>query len=175
MTPINKILQVKLRIVRWKDFLAAKQVFQDWRTLLKEAAIKPMTAKELFMGDLEFLVWIDSFGKVVGGGWISVKYALEPTILRLEWPNKFRARLITTSNPGRYLDMNNLEMARKLLAWLVLEVIIGTKTSAKNILASLEITQQQCRGHKGGRQNIIQRQDVCSESLLCGNNCRYHH
>ena len=49
MTPINKILQVKPRIVWWKDFPVAKQAFQDWRTLLKEAAREPTTTNELVM------------------------------------------------------------------------------------------------------------------------------
>ena len=40
MKPINKILQVKTRIVWWKDFRVANQAFRDWRTLLKEPAYK---------------------------------------------------------------------------------------------------------------------------------------
>ena len=83
MTPINKTLQVKLRVVRWKDFPAAKKAFQDWRTLLKEAAHEPTTANELVMGDPEFLGWVDASGEGVGGGWLLGKDALEPTIWRL--------------------------------------------------------------------------------------------
>ena len=86
MTTIKNILQVKLRIVCWKDFPEAKQAFQDWRTLLQEAEREPTTAKELVMGDSKFLVWVDASGKGVGGGWLPDKDALEPTIWRLEWP-----------------------------------------------------------------------------------------
>ena len=50
MTPINKILPAKQQIVRWKDLPAANQELQDQRTLMKEAAHKPTTSKELFMG-----------------------------------------------------------------------------------------------------------------------------
>ena len=32
-----------------------------------------------------------------------------------------------SKNPGGGLDINYLEMARKLLAWIVLEGIVGTK------------------------------------------------
>ena len=45
MTPINKILKVKPRMVTWKDFPDTNQAFQDWITLLKEAARAPTTAK----------------------------------------------------------------------------------------------------------------------------------
>ena len=76
MMPINKILQVKPQIVRWKDLPAAKQAFQDWRTLLKEAAREPMTAKELVMGDPKFLGWVYVSGEGVGGGWLPGKDAL---------------------------------------------------------------------------------------------------
>ena len=50
VTPNNRILQVKPRMVRWRDFPLAKQAFRDWRTLLKESARKPTMAKELVMG-----------------------------------------------------------------------------------------------------------------------------
>ena len=44
--------------------------------LLKKASGEPTTAKELFMGDPEFLGWVDISGEGVGGGWIPVKDAL---------------------------------------------------------------------------------------------------
>ena len=83
MTPINKILQVKPQIFRWKYFPAAKQAFRDWRTLLKESEHEPTTAKELFMGDPEFMGWVDESGEGVGGGWIKGKDVLEPTVWSL--------------------------------------------------------------------------------------------
>ena len=45
MTPIQKILQVKPQIVRWKDLSSAKQAIQDWRTMPKESAREPTTEK----------------------------------------------------------------------------------------------------------------------------------
>ena len=116
MTPINKILQVKLRIVGWKYFPSAKQAFQDWRTLLKEAAHGPATEKVLVMGDPEFLGLIDASGEGFGGGLNTIKYALEPTIWRLGWPKTLRDRLITPTNSGGELDINDMGMEGKLLS-----------------------------------------------------------
>ena len=99
MTPINKILQVKPLIVQWKYLPASNQKFRDWKTLLKEAAREPTTAKELAMGDPESLGWVDVSGEGVRGGWLPVKYSLEPTVWRLEWQKNLRARLTTTTNP----------------------------------------------------------------------------
>ena len=79
------------------------------------------------MGDPKFLGWVDASGEDVGGGWLPGKDALEPTIWRLKWPKKFWARLITPTNPGGDSDINDLEMTGKLLAWIVLEGIVGTK------------------------------------------------
>ena len=45
----------------------------------------------------------------------------------MEWPKKSWDGLITPTKPGEDLDINDLEMAGKLLAWLVLEGIVGTK------------------------------------------------
>ena len=48
---------------------------------------------------------------------------------------------------------NDKEMAGKLLAWLILEGIVGTKKFAINMLASSAVTRHQCCGQKrGGRK-----------------------
>ena len=116
------------------------------------------------MGDPEFLGWVDASGEGVGGGWIPGNYALEQKNSRLEWPKKLRARLITPTNPGGVLDINNLELAGKLLAWLVLEGIGGTeKLRYKHVVllsnktAALSWTQR-------GAAKRLQQQEVCLES-----------
>ena len=48
--------------------------------MLKGATREPTTAKELVMGDPEFMGWVDASGEGVGGGWIPGKDALEPKI-----------------------------------------------------------------------------------------------
>ena len=52
--------------------------------MLKEATREPTTANELVMGDPKFLVWVDASAEGVGGGWLSGKDELEPTIWCLE-------------------------------------------------------------------------------------------
>ena len=76
MTPINKILQVKLQIFQWEYLPAAKQAFQDWRIFMKEAAQEPTTTKELIMGDPESLGGVDESVEGVGGGLLQGKDAL---------------------------------------------------------------------------------------------------
>ena len=99
MTPINKILQVKLRIFRWKYFPDTNQEFPYWRTLLREAAREPTTAKELVMIYPKFLVWVDAFGEGVGGGLLTGKDALEPTIWYLKRPNKLWVKADHSNKP----------------------------------------------------------------------------
>ena len=104
--------------------------------------------------------WLDASGEGVGGGWLPGKDALEPKIWRLECPNKFWARLITPTNPGGGLDINNLQMKGKLLSWLVLEGIVGTKNLCykhvgrfSNKIAAVLWTQR-------GAAKSLQHQDV---------------
>ena len=97
----------------------ANQAFQDWRMLLKEAEREPTTSNKLVKEEPEFLGWVDASREGVGVGWILGKDALRPTIWRLEWPKKLRYRLITPTNPGVDLDINDLQMSRKFQAWLV--------------------------------------------------------
>ena len=52
--------------------------------------------------------WVDTSGEGVGGGWLPGKYTMEPTVCHLEWPNKLQARMITPTNPGGDLDINDL-------------------------------------------------------------------
>ena len=59
---------MKKRIARWKDFLDIKQAFLYWIKLLKESACAPTKAKELVMGDPEFLGWVYAYVEGVGGG-----------------------------------------------------------------------------------------------------------
>ena len=79
------------------------------------------------MGYPKFMSWVDASGEGVGGGLIPGQDSLETTIWLLEWPKKLQAMLVTPKNPGEDLDINYLEMAGKLLAWLVLEGIFGTE------------------------------------------------
>ena len=84
-------------------------------------------AKELVVGVPRVLVWVDTSREGVEGDWLPGKDALGPTIWRLKWPKKLRTRLITPTKLGGGLDINDLEMAGKLLAFLVLEGIVGTE------------------------------------------------
>ena len=59
------------------------------------------------MGDPEFLGQVDACIEGVVGGLLPGKDALEPTIWRMEWIKKLRARLITLTKPGGDLDIND--------------------------------------------------------------------
>ena len=177
MTPINKILQVKTRIVQWKDFPATKQAFRDCRTLLKEAAFEPTTAKELVMGNPKFLVWVHASVEDIGGGLLPGKDAPEPIIWRLEWKNKLWYRLVTPIKPGEDLDINDLEMSGKLLVWLLSELIVGTKKICykqvglfSDNTAAVSLTQMVVENVFAAARRLIRvlalRQRVARASLL---------
>ena len=127
MTPINKILQVKLRIVRWKDFPAANQAFRYWRTLLKEAVREPTTARELGHGRTQ----ISGLGRCV---WIGCCRPLDTSKrctgtnnLGLGKSKEISGQADNSDKPREGLEYKDLEMVGKLLEWLMLEGIVGTK------------------------------------------------
>ena len=72
----------------------------------------------------------------------------------MEFPKKLRAGMITPTNPGGDLDINDMEITGKLLAWLALEGIVGTENLGYKKLAYSEITRHKCCGHKEGRQKF---------------------
>ena len=116
------------------------------------------------MGDPKFLGWVSASVEGVGGGWLPGKDAPEPTIWRLGWPKKFRVRLVMPTNPGGKFDINDLEISGKLLEWIVLEVIIGTKNLCykhvglfSNNTAAVFWTQREAKTN-------LHQQDVYSES-----------
>ena len=66
------------------------------------------------MGDSGFLGWVYESGEGVGGGWLTGKDALEPTIWRLEWPKKLRGRLITPNKARGGLGYKKSRNGRKV-------------------------------------------------------------
>ena len=74
------------------------------------------------------------------------------------------ARLITPTNPGGDLDINYLEMAGKLLAWPVLEGIVGTKNLRYKHVGLLSNDTAAVSWKQRGAKKSLQQQDVCSES-----------
>ena len=113
MMPINKILKVKPRIVWRKYFLEAKQAFRDWITLLKEAAREPTTAKELFMEDPKFLVWVDVSGESVGGGWLPVKRCTGTNNVALVMAKEITGQADNSSKPSGVLGYKRYRKGRK--------------------------------------------------------------
>ena len=82
------------------------------------------------------------------------KICTEPKNWRLEWPNKLWFRLITPTNPGGDLDINNIEMEGNLLAWLVLEGIVGIKNICyKNVGLFRENTAAVSWTQRGAEKN----------------------
>ena len=84
-------------------------------------------------------------------------------------------RLATPINPGGELDINDMEMARNLLSWLMFEVIVGTKNLFyKHVGLFINNTEAVSWIQRGAEKNP-QLKDVCSESYICGKEWNEHH
>ena len=123
-TPINQILRDKPTTIQWGRYREAESAFRDLRTILKAAHAEPTHVSELVPDAPDYTGWVDASGEGVGGGWLPGKVALKPTIWRFQWPQRITARLVSSTNKSGDLDINDLEMAGKVLAWLVLEGLV---------------------------------------------------
>ena len=66
--------------------------------------------------------------------------------------------------PSPLLDINDLEMAGKLLAWLVLEGIVGTKNLRYKNVGLFSDNTAAVLWTQIGAKKSLQQQDVCLES-----------
>ena len=75
-----------------------------------------------------------------------------------------QARLITPTNSGGDLDINDIEMAGKFLAWLVLEGIVGTENIRYKKVGLFSDNMAAVSWTQRGAAKSLQQQDVCLES-----------
>ena len=62
--------------------------------------------------------------------------ACVPTVFQVEWPEDIKTNLVTEENPNGKLTNSDLEMARLLLLWLVMEKVCGLKVASHDALFS---------------------------------------
>ena len=116
MTPLNHQLAKEPKTVWFKKGTQARQALQLWKELISDAGSNPTLAKELIPGDPDYIGLMDSSRGGAGGVWLSGASKISATVWRVEWPAEIREAL-----DQKRITINDLEMAGKLLGWLVLE------------------------------------------------------
>ncbi len=124
--PINRLMATQPKMVFWDRCPEAKEMLQDWRTLIRTAAKEPTHTRELVPGKPDYVGALDASGEGAGGVWLPAKSEMAPIVWRFEWPPEVIARLVTEDNPDGDLTNSDLEMCAELLGWLVLETCTTT-------------------------------------------------
>ena len=73
------------------------------------------------------------------------------------------------------MDIKYLEMAGKLLVWIVLEGIVGSKNLRYKHIGLFSENKAAVTWTQRGQQKYLLQQDVCLESYLCGNDWQDRH
>ena len=102
-------------------------MLRDWAQLMREAASETPHACELVAGEPTYLGTLDASKEGPGGVWLPGTRELAPVVWRVRWPEYIRARPVSSENPEGNITTSNLEMATKLLGWLILEGLVATK------------------------------------------------
>ena len=98
-----------------------KQILSDWRYIIHYMSKNPTSVLQLVVEYPDFVGYSDACGIGAGGVWSSGLKYVHPIMWQYEWPDDIKAALITFENPDGYLTINDLELAGKVMNWLVLE------------------------------------------------------
>ncbi len=97
----------------------------DIRTLLQESTKAPTKCRELVIGYPHVIGYSDASRHGFGGIVVGEKAHIPPTVFRGQWTPDIKQELVSESNPHGRLTINDLEMARMLLLWFVIEAVTG--------------------------------------------------
>ena len=98
-----------------------RQCIEDWRVLIQIMHKAPVSVRQLVIRPPCFIGYSDACRLGAGGVWCSGTHTLEPFLWAVEWPQDIQDALITDSNPGGSITINELELAGALLSLLALE------------------------------------------------------
>ena len=95
---------------------------QYWLELIRAAAKEPTHLRELVSGKSSYKGTLDnavSWG--AGGVWVTGTEDRVPIVWRVKWHNEVLARLVVEDNPNGDIANFNLEIAAKILGFMVLK------------------------------------------------------
>ena len=93
-------------------------------TLLQNLAENPTPVQTLVSKYPDYLQYTDACRLVSGGVTTPRLYIIQPWVWHFSWPIYIQKDLVLDKNTKVKLTINNLELARLVLEWLVLEYIV---------------------------------------------------
>ena len=128
LSPSNRILTVEPRYVYLHRNKQLLQSIQGCRTLLRESFKEPTRCRELINRWPDFVAIVDASSHGVGGVVFGELSECIPTVFRWQWPEEVTKDVITVENRNGRITNSDLEMAGMVMAWLVIEGVVGDLT-----------------------------------------------
>jgi len=98
-----------------------KQVLHNWAALLEMVNQQPTPCMDLVPAPADYRGYCNPSRKGAGRVWSGLERQLPPIVWSVEFPQEIQEWLISQDNPkGTILNLD-LEMAKLILQWLVLE------------------------------------------------------
>ena len=99
-----------------------RSALSDFSILLQIVTAHPTHCQELVTTSTpSFIGFCDASAHGAGGVWFAGEQPLHPTVWRVPWPPIMQTSLISFHNPDGTISNSDLEMAGRLLHYLVLE------------------------------------------------------
>ena len=121
LIPCNNILQSKPPLVYLQRNPVLRAAIMGCRTLLRESSDSPTQCHELVGGWPDYIGVCDASSHGVDSVIFGENKSCIPTVFRWEWPQEVKDLYQNDA-----ITNSDLEMARLLLLWLVMESVCGT-------------------------------------------------
>ena len=120
-SPIHRALKNPVKPIHITA--ALRSVLLDWRTLVQHLGKNPTPVQLLVTKYPNYLQYTDACKLITSG-----LGAIQFWVWQYEWPLDIQRELVSATNKGGKLTINNLELAGLVLGWLVLEHVVADFT-----------------------------------------------
>lgn len=103
--------------------MQALHAIHDGRVLSWEATALPIKCRELVVDWPNYIGVKDALVHGVGGIIVGENKEYRPTVFCIEWHDNIKADLVTTQNPKGQINDSDLEMARPLFLFSIMEQV----------------------------------------------------
>jgi hypothetical protein len=121
ISPCNSILQLQPQHVYLHNNKDLRAAIKEMRTLLQQLTNAPTRCRKLVTGWPDFVGVEDASSHSIGGIIIGELFTCTPTVFCFAWPNDVTKAIVSQTNPSGTITNSDLEMARILMLFGIME------------------------------------------------------
>ncbi len=121
LSPFNRLLKCCQPVVYFHCNKPLHSAISNCQTILRESTWQPTCCRELVAGWPDFVGVVDASSHGVSGVIIGELSERPPMVFWLQWPPDNTANVVLDKNPkGKFMNLD-LELARLVILWLMME------------------------------------------------------